>query len=83
MPDFVKLCKEEGIKPIGGIEIRNGNEYLYTGIAKNNGGFQELNEFVTYFNLSKKKFPFHPDSFENVYIIFPFGSRSLKDLKEN
>jgi len=83
MLDFVKQCKEKGIKPIGGIEIRNGNEYLYTGIAKNNEGFKELNEFVTYHNLNKKKYPIHANSFKNVYTIYPYGSRILKDLKEN
>ncbi|MBC8486822.1 MAG: DNA polymerase III subunit alpha [Bacteroidetes bacterium] len=83
MIDFVKLCRQNSIKPIGGIEFRNGNEYLYTGIAKNNEGFRELNEFVTYHNLQKKNYPIHANGFKNAYLIYPFGKKSLKDLKEN
>jgi DNA polymerase-3 subunit alpha len=30
MISFVKQCRKNGIKPIAGIEIRNGNKYLYT-----------------------------------------------------
>ncbi|MCD4695801.1 MAG: PHP domain-containing protein, partial [Bacteroidales bacterium] len=30
MIDFVKTCRENQIKPIGGMDIRNGNEHLYT-----------------------------------------------------
>ena len=63
MIDFVKLCRQNSIKPIGGIEFRNGNEYLYTGIAKNNEGFRELNEFVTHHNLQRKNYPIYANEF--------------------
>ncbi|MDP3568797.1 PHP domain-containing protein [Sediminibacterium sp.] len=36
--EFVKLCRESGIKPILGVDIRNGNTHLYLLIAKNNNG---------------------------------------------
>jgi error-prone DNA polymerase len=32
--DFTKLCLSEGIKPLAGIEFRNGDDFLYTGIAE-------------------------------------------------
>ncbi len=44
--DFVKVCKENGIKPIAGIEFSRGDELLYIGSGKNNEGFRELNEFL-------------------------------------
>ncbi len=56
MIDFVRICRENDIHPMGGIEFRNENDYLYTGIAKNNEGLRELNEFLTYHNLNKKEF---------------------------
>ncbi|OQX78293.1 MAG: DNA polymerase III subunit alpha [Bacteroidetes bacterium 4484_249] len=83
MPDFVRLCKEKGVKPIGGIEIRNGNEYLYTCIAKNNNGFRELNEFVSFHNINKMKYPVNPAGFIDAFIVFPFARKRLEDLKEN
>lgn len=80
MPDFVRLCKVSGIKPIGGMEFRNGNQYLYTGIARNREGMRELNEFVTHHNLNKLPYPDEPDRFENVVVIFPFGKKHMAAL---
>ncbi|MBN1339304.1 MAG: DNA polymerase III subunit alpha [Bacteroidales bacterium] len=83
MIDFVKLCGEKGIKPIAGIEFRNGNEFLYTGIAKNNEGFRELNEFVTQHNLSSSHYPVHAPAFENAFIVYPFGRKMPGTMSEN
>ena len=51
--DFIKACDEEGIHPVAGIEFREGNRYLYTGVAKNNEGFRELNEFLSEHRLER------------------------------
>ncbi len=55
MIDFVKSCKSQGIKPIGGMEFRGGDELLFIGIAHNNNGFRELNEYMSAINLKEKK----------------------------
>ena len=47
IPDFVQECTRAGIKPLAGIEFRNGGEMLYTGIARNNEGFYELNDYLS------------------------------------
>lgn len=83
MIDFVKICRENDIEPVAGIEFRNKNELIFTGVAKNNEGFRELNEFLTYHNLNNKTFPYHVNDFGNVYVIYPFGRKRLKDLKDN
>jgi len=83
MIDFVRICNENSIKPIAGIEFRNGDNYLYTGIAKNNDGFRELNEFVTFHNLNKESFPGDPGDFDNVNFIYPYGFRHKSKLHEN
>ena len=83
MIDFVKTCRENQIKPIGGMDIRNGNEHLYTCIAKNNEGMRELNEYVSYHNLNKKSYPGQAGSFNNAYVVYPFGSKTIKELREN
>jgi len=83
MPDFVKLCNQNGIKPIGGIEFRNNNELLYFGIAKNNEGFKELNEAVTTRNLAAKPYYSVAPDFNNVYIVYPFASNFPDKLKDN
>jgi DNA polymerase-3 subunit alpha len=64
--DFVKACKAGGIKPVAGIEFRRNGKLLYIGIARNNAGFRELNEFLSYHNLNKLKLPDEPVDFSNV-----------------
>ena len=43
----VKSAGEMGLKPILGIDFRNGIKQKYVGIARNNFGFKELNEHLT------------------------------------
>lgn len=83
IPDFVKLCEENNITPIAGVDFRNGDSQLYTGIAINNEGFRELNEYISEHNLGKKEYPIIPPEFNNSYIIYPFGNREYSDLREN
>jgi error-prone DNA polymerase len=71
--DFVKICRENGIRPIAGIEFRSNGQLLYIGLAKNNEGFRELNEFLTYHNIHKKPLPDYPPEFHNVYVIQPIN----------
>jgi DNA polymerase-3 subunit alpha len=83
MIDFVKMCGENALQPIAGIEFRNGDRLLYTGLARNNAGFKELNELVTRINLGQTDYPADPGNFNNVYIIYPYGCRRKDQLKEN
>ncbi|WP_024480754.1 DNA polymerase III subunit alpha [Cellulophaga baltica] len=70
--NFVRKSKEYGIKPIIGIDFRNGAEQLYVGIAKNNEGFRELNEFMSLHSHKSIKLPAIAPKFEHAYIIYPF-----------
>ncbi len=81
--DFVKACRIQGIQPIAGIEFRNGDKLLYTGIARNNEGFRELNEMLSRFNLDKQEFPEQAPAFSNTYVVYPAGSRKLSQLRDN
>jgi len=83
IPLFVKLAKKYGVRPIAGADIRNNGKHLYTIIARNNKGLQELNEFISVHNISKKSYPAEADNFDNVFVIYPFGSRSPKQLRDN
>ncbi len=81
--DFVKTCNQNGIYPVAGIEFRNGNELLYVGIAINNEGFRELNEFLTSCSIEGGKIPAEAPAFREVYIIYPFAGIKNKRLREN
>ena len=81
--DFVVECQRKGIRPVVGVEVRNGNELLYVALAKNNEGFAELNRFLTRHNLSKQSYPETAPDWEQVFVIYPFGKRKHNLLKEN
>lgn len=73
--EFMRVCKTYGIKPIGGIEFRKNNKLLYIGLARNKEGMKELNDFLTFHNLHKKELPEQPDTFNHVFLIYPYGSK--------
>jgi DNA polymerase-3 subunit alpha len=70
--DFVAACNERSIKPVAGIEFRREDTLLYTGLARNNKGFRELNEFLTHHNLRNFPLPDQPPASENICWIHPF-----------
>ena len=84
MIDFVKACRQQGIKSIGGIEFRDTkHRLLYTVIAINNEGFREINEFLTWHNLNETPLPPCPPVFMNAFTIYPSGQKLPRKLKEN
>mgnify|MGYP006287200165 FL=1 len=80
--DFVRLCNEHGIHPMAGIEFRDGDKYLYTGLARNNHGFSELNEFLSWHNENKEALPLRAPQFENVRIIYSWNNHPER-LRDN
>ena len=81
--DFVKECGKQGVRPVAGIEFRDGNELLYIGIARNNPGFKELNDFLSRHNIEGIPLPGRPPEFDNVFVIYPWGKLPLSALREN
>ena len=81
--DFVVECRRKGVRPVMGVEFRNGNELLYVALAKNNEGFAELNRFLTQHNFNKQPYPELAPDWEYVYVIYPFGKRKPAQLKAN
>lgn len=70
--NFIQYASSYGIKPIVGIDFRNGAEQQFIGIAKNNEGFRELNAFLSKHSHIKKEIPERTSTFENAFIIYPF-----------
>ncbi len=81
--DFVVECQRKGIRPVVGVEVRNGNEPLYVALAQNNKGFAELNRFLTQHNLTKQPYPELAPEWDHVFVIYPFGKRRQSQLKAN
>lgn len=68
-----------------GVEFRDkeNNDFLYVAIAKNNSGFEEINKFLSYHNRENKSFPQRAPEFNQVFVIYPFGSIEPEALREN
>lgn len=81
--DFVFECQKKGVRPVVGVEVRNGNELLYVALAKNDAGFAELNRFLTQHNLTKQPYPELAPEWNDVFVIYPFGKRRQNQLKAN
>ena len=54
------------------MEFRDGDKLLFIGIARNNSGFRELNEYMSAINLKEKKHSASAPAFSNLYVIYPF-----------
>ncbi len=81
--DFVKACTKNGIKPVAGLEFREGNQLLYIGIARDNEGFKELNEFLSEHNINKRPLPREAPAFSHCFVIYPFGEKTPAQLRDN
>lgn len=76
--DFVLKCTKDGIKPIIGTEIRNGNQFCYVLLAKNNEGLLAIQVFLSYHKQQRKDFPDRPHfSLDNVWVIYRYSAQHL------
>ena len=70
--NFIQQAKKHHIKPVIGVDFRNGNTQQFIAIAKNNIGFQNINSYLSSFLESKTAIPDKPIHLEGVSIIYPF-----------
>lgn len=88
--DFLRLGMEAGLNILAGMEFRNEDQLLYIGIAKNNEGFRQLNEFMTAANREraaagrdKTILPNEAPYMDQVYVVYPYRSKSISSLQDN
>jgi DNA polymerase III subunit alpha len=82
--DVVRRAEAEyGLKPIVGIDFRNGADQKYVGIAINNDGFRELNEHLSYHLHSGEKLEEVAPVFNNAFVIYPATNYKGWQLREN
>ncbi|MCT3728921.1 DNA polymerase III subunit alpha [Elizabethkingia anophelis] len=72
--DFYRLCQENSIKPLIGIDIRVNNDLRYICLAKNFEGLGEVNRLLTAYNCEGKEIPqVNPDLKYN-FVIYPLSN---------
>lgn len=88
--EFIRESPKYNIKPVIGVDFRNGVEQQFVAIAKNNAGFEEINRYLTPFLQNKSEtetgalpIPAVAPAFENVFVIYPFQRGRTYELREN
>jgi DNA-directed DNA polymerase III PolC len=79
--NFVKCCQENGIKPIIGLECRNGHNLQYILLAQNLQGWFYINRFLSEQLHTKLPFPERAPDFPGVFAIYTWGSVPLDELQ--
>ena len=83
--DFIRLSKKYNIKPVLGVDFRNGAQQHFIAIAKNNIGFAQINSYLSQFLHDKTlKIPeFIDEELQECFIIYPFDFETNYQLKPN
>lgn len=80
--DFFRIALTYNVKPVAGVDFRNGVEKKFIGIAKNIEGFREINSFLSHHLHTKKPILENAPAFENAFVIYPFTPKHFL-LRDN
>lgn len=87
---LLREAPKYNIRPLLGIDFRNGIEQCFIAIAKNNKGFQNINSYLSTFLTNKTETPtghrIIPDiapQFDSAFIVYPFKRGKKINLKPN
>ncbi len=97
--DFYDFCHQQGVKPILGTEIRNGDAFQYVLLARNLSGFTEINRFLSKYLQAGEEFPARPATaadggdaalpgapdavLRNVWVIYGLNTMAAEDLGDH
>ncbi len=79
--NFIRKAKDYNIKPVIGIDFRNGAKQCYVAIAKNNKGFESLNNFLSYYLEHKLELPEIAPKLKSSYFIYPLENVLQNEIK--
>ncbi|MBJ6369158.1 DNA polymerase III subunit alpha [Snuella sedimenti] len=70
--DFVRLSSNYNIKPILGVDFRNGAKQQFVLLAKNNKGFMHINTYLSHHLHHGLPFPERPQYIQDTITIYPY-----------
>ena len=82
--DFVRLSKKENIKPVLGVDFRNGAQQQFIVLARTNYGFEQINTYLSIFlHDHTLEIPARSKFMNDTYVIYPYEKGKTYDLKEH
>ncbi|MFY0688415.1 MAG: DNA polymerase III subunit alpha [Cyclobacteriaceae bacterium] len=81
--EFVRQAKKKGLRPVLGIDFRNGAQQQFITIAKNNEGFHEMNAFLSKYLHQKADIPSEFTTCQHCFVIYPLSNMPDRALKEH
>ncbi|MDH5413198.1 MAG: DNA polymerase III subunit alpha [Flavobacteriaceae bacterium] len=82
--DFVRLSAKHNIKPVVGVDFRNGVEQQFIVLAKSNHGFQQVNTYLSAFlHDNSLKVPDRAPKIDDTFVIYPYIHDKIYDLQPN
>ena len=82
--DFLREARKHNVKPVLGTDIRLGIVQKYIILAKNNVGFQALNDYLTQYLIDGTDESLSRETLQDCFIIYPFDKeQDLTKLKPN
>ena len=82
--EVVRLAKKYDIKPILGVDFRNGVQQEFVILAKNNNGFLNINNYLSgLLHESTFKIPVQAPFLDDTFVIYPFGKQIRFELQKH
>ncbi len=80
--EFVRQSYKKGLRPILGIDFRNGARQQFLAIARNNQGFQSMNAFLSGCLHRGEQIPTETDRITDSFLIYPQNNIPKRALQE-
>lgn len=85
--EFVRIASDFEVRPVLGVDFRNGAKQQFIMLAKNNNGFQNINDYLSEYlhqrTESSVEIPSRAKQFSDTFTIYPFASFKDDSLSEN
>ena len=80
---FIRESEKFDIKPVIGVDFRNGVDQKFILLARNNSGFENINDYLTDILHHEKEIPDQAPRLADTYVIYPFERNKKRRLKQH
>ncbi len=80
---FIRQAQKCNVRPVVGVDFRNGVQQQFVMLAKNNHGFEQINNYLTTVLHHQQTVPSVAPMLGNVIVIYPFDKHCKRTLRSN